>query len=63
MLKQDIEQFFKSKTNWLGLGSIVGGIIAFQYGGMAQYEAGQMVVAGFAMIFLRDGIAGVKNAK
>lgn len=63
MLKQNLNQFFISKTNWLGLGSIVGGIIAFKYGGMAQYEAGQMVVAGLAMIFLRDGIAGVKNVK
>lgn len=63
MLKQDIKSFFKSKTNWLGLGSIIGGIIAFKYGGMAQYEAGQMVVAGLAMIFIRDGIAGIKNVK
>ncbi len=67
MLKQDINQFFKSKTNWLGIGMIIGGAVtvynAYTSNLPMPDEAIKSMLAGFALIFVRDGIAGVKNAK
>ncbi len=61
--KQDVKTFLKSKTNWTGLGLIIGGALAFHYKNLSEFEAGQMIVAGFSIIFLRDGIEGAKNAQ
>ena len=61
--KQSISEFASSKTNQLGITMIVGGVIAFMYENMTQFEAGQMVVGGMFMLFSKDSIAGMKNDK
>lgn len=67
MLKQDIQSFFKSKTNWLGLSMISGGLISVFNSLNSKTEITQnaieSILGGFALIFVRDGIAGVNNAK
>lgn len=60
MFKQGIKEFFQSKTNWTGLGMIVGGAGAFAYDQMDFAAAAQLVASGFALIFMRDAIAGIK---
>jgi len=61
--KQSVNEFISSKTNQLGVTMIIGGVIAFIYKNMTEFEAGQMVVGGLFMLFSRDAIAGIKNVK
>ncbi len=67
MLKQTIGQFLKSKTNWLGISMVIGGIFSivndYKAGLPISEESFKSILAGFALIFVRDGIAGIKNAK
>jgi len=65
--KQDFRTFLSKKTNWLGIGMIAGGIISLMNSSTAgseySQEAVKSILAGFALLFVRDGIEGVKNVK
>lgn len=65
--KQGVKVFLESKTNWLGLGMIVGGLVAIvnslKTTVLIPEEAVKSILAGLALIFVRDGIAGMKNDK
>lgn len=64
--KQSIKAFFTSKSNWLGLSMITGGAIAlfneYQTSQTISQNAVESILAGFALLFVRDGIAGMGNA-
>jgi len=59
--KQNIKDFLSSKTNWTGIGMIAGGAGGFYFGQMDFNAAAQLVASGFALIFVRDAIAGMKQ--
>jgi len=65
MFKQDVRTFLGKKTNWLGLGMIGGGLISItnslNTGGDLSEEAIKSIIAGLALLFVRDGIEGVKK--
>lgn len=63
--KQDVKKFFSSKTNWLALSMIGGGLVpivnSMKAGAPIPKEAVESILAGLALLFVRDGIAGIKN--
>lgn len=65
--KQSVKVFLKSKTNWLGLSMIIGGTIAIinsmKVSVIIPEEAVKSILAGLALVFVRDGIAGLKDDK
>lgn len=52
---QDIKGFFRSKTNWTGIGMIVAGYFMFRSGDVQNGM--QSIIGGLALIFVRDAIA------
>ncbi len=57
MFKQSLNEFFSSKSNWTGLGMIVGGLIGISQKADLTISS-QAVIAGLALIFVKDAIAG-----
>lgn len=60
MFKQDVDKFLHSKSNWTGMGMILGGVVGLQSGTIEPFNASQMIVGGFALIFVKDAIEGKK---
>lgn len=61
--KQSIQQFLLSKTNWLALMAIAGGVAMFIYDEGTKRDAVEMIGGGLSLLFIRDGIAGINNGK
>jgi len=57
MFDQGFGEFFKSKTNWLGLTAIAAGIAGYMTGEIAASIAVQGVMGGLMAIFLKDAIS------
>ncbi len=57
--KQDVGDFFSSKTNWLSLITIGAGIFGFYSGSMEPLQAYYTVTGAVMAITFRDAIAGV----
>jgi len=57
--KQDIRDFFSSKTNWLGIITIGGAAVGYYSGMMNPLEAYQTATGALMALFVRDAIAGV----
>lgn len=55
--KQDIKAFFSSKSNWTALSMIIGSIVGLKYGQVDAVTAVQGVMAGLALISVKDAIA------
>ena len=55
--KQEIKEFLSSKTNWTGLSMVIGSIVGFKYGQVDAVTAVQGVMAGLALISVKDAIA------
>lgn len=50
-------KWYQSKTVWTGITTIVGAVAGYLTDVMDLVTAAQTVVAGFALIFLRQGVA------
>lgn len=57
MFEQNVKDFFKSKTNWLGLTAVIGGSVGYMTGEISAAVAVQGVMGGLMAIFLKDAIA------
>lgn len=57
MFVQDLREFFQSKTNWLGLTAIVGGVLGYYTGEVTMVIAANAVMGGLMAITLKDAIA------
>jgi uncharacterized membrane protein HdeD (DUF308 family) len=51
------KKWYQSKTNWTGITTIVGAVAGYLTGAIDPVTAAQTIVAGFALIFLRQGVA------
>lgn len=61
--KQSVSDFLKSKTNILGLTSIVSGAVGYYTKALSPIESVQSIGAGLGLIFVKDAITGAsKNA-
>lgn len=58
--KQSLSVFFKSKTNVLGLTSIVSGVAGYYTKTLSPIESVQSIGAGLGLIFVKDAIMGAK---
>jgi len=57
MFVQDLREFFQSKTNWVGLTAIVGGVLGFYMGEISMTIAVNAVMGGLMGITLKDAIS------
>lgn len=55
--KQDLREFFSSKSNWAGIGMIAGGLVGI-YTKADLTISMQAIIGGLALIFVKDAIAG-----
>lgn len=59
--KQDVKEFFQSKSNWTGITSIVVGGYLIHIG---EVRTGiESIFAGLALIFVKDAIAKIGPTK
>lgn len=58
LFKQTPEEFLSSKTNWAGMTTIVLALVGAWVGEYNVQATVTQVMAGLAMIFVRDAIAG-----
>ena len=54
MFAQDIQSFFKSKSNWVGLSAIVSAAVGLYTKTMPITVAVQTILGGLAVIALKD---------
>jgi len=56
MFKQNLEQFFTSKTNWIGMITVAGSLVAMYQGAMTFTEFMQVSGPMLAAMGIRDAI-------
>lgn len=54
--EQSVNEFIHSKTNWLGMTSVVVGIVGYNTG-MSPSMVASSIMGGLSLLFIRDGIA------
>ena len=55
-----MKKWFQQKTTLLGIGTILGSVGGYLAGTVDPMTAIQGVIGGFAMIFMRQAVEGVK---
>jgi len=58
LFKQTLEEFLSSKTNWAGMTTVILALLGAGVGEYTVQATVTQVMAGLAMIFVRDAIAG-----
>ena len=57
MFKQTLTEFFKSKSNWVGLTGIVAGLVGWYTGTVSPTVAAIGIMGGLQAICVKDAIA------
>ena len=60
MFKQNLNEFFKSKTNWTALTGIVCAAAGYLTAAFTLSAALQMGLTSLSVLFIRDAIGGAK---
>jgi len=60
MFKQNLSEFFHSKTNWTGIAMMAGAIAGYLTETADPAAAAESFMLGLSLLFIRDAIAGVK---
>lgn len=59
LFKQSLVEFFSSKTNWAGMTTVILALVGAWVGEYNMQATVTQVMAGLAMLFVRDAIAGM----